>query len=110
MTFIVIAHNDLYLHDRQEHQTKQILSHLNGVDIPAHHVLHHSSNVGKIAFLRQIKPNLHIEYEDEIYKATKVHIPLIVFHRCDNVVSSPEKTHYHKINNYHELSKVEVCL
>lgn len=93
----------------QEHQTKQILAHLQDAHIPSHRVLHHSSNVGKIAFLRQIKPYLHVEFDDEIYNATKVHIPLLVFHPSASSNASVQKSTYlHVIDSYHDLAHVEL--
>lgn len=98
---------------QKEHQTKQILSFLVGIDIPTHHVLHHTNNIGKIAFLRQLKPYLHIEFDDEVYQSTKMHIPLLVFHHCQQSqqqVSNDQKpkSYLHQIKNYNELALVEL--
>eukprot|EP01031_Cornospumella_fuschlensis_P036786 gene36785-44626_t len=37
---------------------------------PAHRILHHQSQPGHIAFIRQLSPHLHIEQDADVYKAT----------------------------------------
>jgi hypothetical protein len=79
------------------------LAQLSTADIPSRHILHHSNNIGKIAFIRQIKQVLHIKYNEEIYKSTRTYILLSVFRQCNNGIDFTEMPYPHRIDNYDEL-------
>lgn len=50
----------------------------------SHRILVCSSHVGKIAFLRQLRPILHLEYEPLVYDEIRPHVPLLVLHRLSD--------------------------
>jgi 3-hydroxymyristoyl/3-hydroxydecanoyl-(acyl carrier protein) dehydratase len=43
-----------------------------------HRLLVYGTNTGKVAFIRQIIPQLHIDYETEVIKTVKPHIGKII--------------------------------
>jgi hypothetical protein len=92
----------------EEHQTKEILAHLPSCPIPVHRILHYESSIGKTAFVRQIKPYLHIENDITIYTNLRPHVPLIILHHCSNEVDLMEKSFPHQIDNYDDLKNVEL--
>ncbi len=58
--------------------------------IEAHRLLHHESNIGKIAFVRQIVPHLHIEYDFQTQQILRPHIKAIVLYQVGANASSVE--------------------
>eukprot|EP00981_Chlorochromonas_danica_P012212 scaffold4658_cov229-Ochromonas_danica.AAC.3 len=48
--------------------------------LPRHRLLHYEKALGKTAFLRQIVPHLHIEWEEEVARSLKPHLPCILLH------------------------------
>ena len=46
-------------------------------NIPIHRFLYYTTNIGKIAILRQLKPTIHIEYDEYIVKQLSTHIRIL---------------------------------
>lgn len=49
-----------------------------------HRVLFCATHIGKVAFLRQLKPLFHVEFDPKIYEDLRPHIPVIVLHRLSS--------------------------
>lgn len=64
---------------------------------PAHHVIFCTSNVGKIAFARQIEPQVHIEDNLEVLTSLIPHIPLCIF--VTKAITTPLKENVHITEN-----------
>ncbi len=92
----------------EDHQTKEILAHLPSCPIPIHRVLHYETTVGKTAFVRQLKPYLHIENDEAMFNTLRPHVPLIVFHQCAKDVDLLQKPFPHQIESYDDLKSVEL--
>lgn len=72
-----------------------------------HRILFCSSHVGKVAFVRQLKPVLHVEYHPEVYESLRPHIPTIVLHRLsESGVQSAYSQHQRPFPNIirHQIS------
>jgi hypothetical protein len=55
-----------------------VLALIPDIQTQSHRVLFHSSEVGKVAILRQVKPILHIEFDSQIRDKLAPHIKKIV--------------------------------
>lgn len=95
--------------DQQEDDhTKEILAHLPTCLIPRHRILHYESAVGKTAFVRQIKPYMHIENDESMYNNLRSHVPLIVYHQCTSHADLSQKSFPHQIGCYDDLNNIEL--
>lgn len=90
----------------QEHRTKEIVARLPLSRFASHRVLHHETAAGKIAFVRQIKPYLHIEIEEDAYQSLRPHVPLVVFHERN--AAALGSAHAHQIESPAELKDIEL--
>lgn len=69
-------------YDADEDRCKDLIrTKLPAIQTQLHHVLFYEKTIGKIAFVRQIKPQVHIEYENEVYKTLQPHVSNAIFHR-----------------------------
>ena len=49
-------------------------------EIKSHRILLHASRVGKIALLRQLKPDLHLEFDVDIANTVHPHLSCVVYY------------------------------
>jgi len=73
-----------------------------------HHLLFHSKNVGKIAFIRQLKPHTHIEYDGEVYDAIVKHVPVTIMQTVSSTFPLLKRSYPHAIQTLNDLQNINV--
>jgi hypothetical protein len=72
-----------------------------------HHILFYSMNKGKIAFIRQLKPHVHIEYDVEVYDAVVKHVPITIMQQSLSFASMTRSYKY-TIQNITDLLTIAI--
>lgn len=78
----VLVHCDNDEDEQEEANIRQTLGKLASYfQVYPHRVLFCASHIGKVAFLRQLKPLFHVEFHPKVYEDLRPHIPIMVLHR-----------------------------
>ena len=72
-----------------------------------HRILFYENKISKIAFIRQIKPILHIEYDKYIYDNLKPHINLILLLSDNHDFNDINEIKVKNINNYNFVDSID---
>jgi hypothetical protein len=75
--------------DEDEAYALEALAEIHQRLMPKSRILFYSQEIGKIAFIRQIKPKLYIDYDSSTVSALKAHVPFILeYSRAEEILVS----------------------
>jgi hypothetical protein len=77
-----------------------------------HRILFYETSIGKIAIVRQIKPKLHIEYDNNIYISLLPHISTLVYYRNNNhhktVNQTTDNAKKYELTDLRDILEIEI--